>query len=199
MASAKHDYQNFIQWLHLPSAGASEDARRFARLVLDNFDSVSRTTRNRSLRSVHLVELARQNFAATDPGLPPFDSIATRARWNWQKLSHISLGPFRGFRNTEDFDLTRRIVLFYGPNGSGKTSFCEALEFALLGTVDEGVQKRIDVTQYLRNIHENRFAPPQLSALDAQGQQVIVQPDAEAYRFCFIEKNRIVPNDVVIS
>jgi recombinational DNA repair ATPase RecF len=81
--------------------------------------------------------------------------------------------------------------LFYGPNGSGKTSLCEALEFALLGAVDEGAQKRIDAAQYLRNIHEGRFAPPQLTALDAQGRKVAVQADADAYRFCFIEKNRI--------
>jgi DNA polymerase III delta prime subunit len=113
------------------------------------------------------------------------------AGWSWQKLSHLSLGPFRGFRNVEEFDLTRRIVLFYGPNGSGKTSLCEALEFALLGAVDEGAQKRIDTTQYLRNTHEGRFVPPQLAALDAQDQQVVVQADADAYRFCFIEKNRI--------
>ncbi|WP_260513943.1 AAA family ATPase [Serratia fonticola] len=70
-------------------------------------------------------------------------------------MHHLSLGPFWSFRNSEEFDLTRRIVMFYGPNGSGKTSLCEAFEFALLGSVDEGVQKRIDATQYLRNIYEN--------------------------------------------
>lgn len=191
MASAEQDYQRFIQWLHLPSRAVSEDVRRLGRLVLDNFESVSATSRHRSQRSVHLVDLARQRLTATDPSQPQLDSIAVGTGWSWQKLSHLSLGPFRGFRNVEEFDLTRRIVLFYGPNGSGKTSLCEALEFALLGAVDEGAQKRIDAVQYLRNIHEGRFVPPQLEALDAQGQRVVVQADADAYRFCFIEKNRI--------
>ncbi|MNZ46670.1 recombination protein F [compost metagenome] len=191
MASAEHDYQHFMQWLHQPDVGASEDVRRFARLVLDDFERVSATSRNRSQRSVHLVELARQRLTATDPGQPQLDVIARGAGWNWQKLCHLSFGPFRGFRNAEAFDLARRIVLFYGPNGSGKTSLCEALEFALLGAVDEGAQKRIDAAQYLRNIHEGRFAPPQLMALDPNDRQVVVQADADAYRFCFIEKNRI--------
>lgn len=191
MASAEHDYQLFIQWLHQPDRETPEDVRRFARLVLDNFESVCATTRHRSQRSVHLVDLARQRFTTTDPDQPQMDAIAVGAGWSWQTLCHISLGPFRGFRNVEDFDLSRRIVLFYGPNGSGKTSLCEALEFALLGAVDEGAQKRIDATQYLSNIHEGRFVPPQLAALDAQGQRVVVQADADAYRFCFIEKNRI--------
>lgn len=138
MASAKHDYQHFIQWLHRPDSEISEDVRRLGRLVLDNFETISATTRYRSQRSVHLVDLARQYFTTTNPGLPQLDAIAAGAGWYWQKLCHLSLGPFRGFRNVEEFDLTQRIVLFYGPNGSGKTSLCEALEYALLGAVDEG-------------------------------------------------------------
>lgn len=191
MASAEHDYQRFIQWLHQPDRGVSEDVRRFGRLVLDNFASVSATTRFKSQRSVHLVNLARQHFTTTDPGQPQLGAITQESEWSWRKLCNLSLGPFRGFRNVEEFDLTQRIVLFYGPNGSGKTSLCEALEFSLLGAVDEGAQKRIDATQYLCNIHEGRFIPPQLTAFDEQGQRVVVQADANAYRFCFIEKNRI--------
>lgn len=191
MASAKHDYQHFTQWLHRPEIRASEDVRRFARLVLDNFEQVSATSRNRSQRSVLLVNLARQRLTTTTPEQPQLDVTALGGDWSWVKLSQLSLGPFRGFRHTETFDLAHRIVLFYGPNGSGKTSLCEAIEFGLLGTVDEGVQKRIDAAQYLRNIHEGRFAPPQLAALDAYGRQISVKPDADAYRFCFIEKNRI--------
>lgn len=191
MASAAHDYQHFVHWLHREGAGTPEDVRRFARLVLDNFDRVRATSSNRSQRSQLLVELARQSLSTIDPGQPPLDAVAGRSEWNWQRLSQLSLGPFRGFRNNEAFDLARRIVLFYGPNGSGKTSLCEALEYALLGAVDEGSQKRIGVAQYLCNIHEGRFAPPRLEAIRADSTRVTVQPDADAYQFCFIEKNRI--------
>lgn len=81
--------------------------------------------------------------------------------------------------------------MFYGPNGSGKTSLCEALEFALLGAVDEGDIKRIAADRYLSNSHEGRFARPVLLATDFEGLQVPVMADADAYRFCFVEKNRI--------
>jgi energy-coupling factor transporter ATP-binding protein EcfA2 len=87
--------------------------------------------------------------------------------------------------------LQRRIVLFYGPNGSGKTSLCEALEYALLGSVEEAEAKRITAATYLSNIHERRFAPPVLRATDHQGNEINVAANADAYRFCFIEKNRI--------
>src|SRR5690606_1998590 len=99
MASAEHDYQHFMQWLHRPGGGVPEDVRRFAMLVLDDFERVSATSRNRSQRSVHLVELARQRLTTADPGQPQLDAIAGGVGWSWQRLCHLSLGPFRGFRN----------------------------------------------------------------------------------------------------
>lgn len=81
--------------------------------------------------------------------------------------------------------------MFYGPNGSGKTSLCEAFEYAPLGAVDEVAQKRIDASQYLRNVHERRFESPRLRATDLTGNIVTIEADADDYRFCFIEKNRI--------
>lgn len=191
MASAAQDYQHFVRWLHEPVIGASDDARRIGNLVLHNFDAVSATTRNRSQRAIRIVELAREQFAGMNSGLPMLDAIAAGAGWRWRNLTELTVGPFRGFRNPESFDLNKRLILFYGPNGSGKTSLCEAMEYALLGAVDEGAQKRIDAGQYLRNIHEGRFEAPRLQALDLAGQPIKIDADVDAYRFCFIEKNRI--------
>ncbi|WP_031322048.1 AAA family ATPase [Pseudomonas putida] len=191
MASAAHDYQHFVRWLHEPALGASPDARRFGNLVLQHFAAISLTSRNRSQRAIRLVELARNHFLAQGDNLPVLDAIAAGGGWPWRSLTELTIGPFRGFRHPEPFDLSKRLVLFYGPNGSGKTSLCEALEYALLGAVDEGAQKRIDAEQYLRNVHERRYAAPQLIARDEHGQSVAVVADADAFRFCFIEKNRI--------
>lgn len=191
MASAEHDFQHFVRWLHEPLVGASPDARRMGNLVLRNFEAVSATTRNRSQRAIRIVDLARAQFAQLNDGLPELDAIAARAGWGWRCLTELTIGPFRGFRHPETFDLNKRLILFYGPNGSGKTSLCESLEYGLLGAVDEGAQKRIDAGQYLRNIHENRFAAPQLRGVDLAGQPMVINADADAYRFCFIEKNRI--------
>jgi hypothetical protein len=74
---------------------------------------------------------------------------------------------------------------------SVKTSLCEALELALLGSVDEASAKRISPQRYFANLHENRYEAPALAARGAEGQVSAVQADSEAYRFCFVEKNRI--------
>jgi len=83
--------------------------------------------------------------------------------------------------------------LFYGPNGSGKTSFCEGLEYSLLGAVEEADTRRIDARTYLANVHANRFEAPALEATDHQNRTVPVRASADTYRFCFIEKNRKEP------
>ncbi|MHB1737085.1 MAG: AAA family ATPase [Acidithiobacillus sp.] len=103
----------------------------------------------------------------------------------------MTIGPFRGFRTPEPFDLQKRVILFYGPNGSGKTSFCEGLEYSLLGSVEEAETKRIDGHTYLANLHARCFEPPTLRATDNQNREVAVDSNPDTFRFCFIEKNRI--------
>ncbi|EOG4615070.1 AAA family ATPase [Pseudomonas aeruginosa] len=191
MASAKQDFERFIAWLHQPEKEIPSSVRRIANLMFANFDDLAQTSRHRSLRSVYLTGLAREALAQTSDEAPVAQVAVANGAWPWKRLRHLTLGPFRGFRTPEPFDLQKRIILFYGPNGSGKTSFCEGLEYALLGVVEEAENKRIAPRVYLANLHEGRFAPPVLKATDHQNREVDVAANEEAYRFCFVEKNRI--------
>lgn len=192
MPTARRDFEGFVRWLHqLPEAEAPSNVRRFTNLVLANFDEISATARQHNQRSNLLVRLARRNLMEISDALPEIASRGEDEAWLWSRLRQLTVGPFRGFRNEEIFDLRRRIVLFYGPNGSGKTSLCEALEYALLGSVEEAEAKRIPPEVYLANIHVGRFLPPVLIATDNHENNVNVRPNVDAYRFLFIEKNRI--------
>lgn len=190
MASSKRDFELFMAWLHQPETQAPPEVRRLANLALVHFDSLAQTSRQRSQRSIFLVDHARRSWAETPDGPPAIQPIAVDGAWPWQRLRHMTLGPFRGFRTPEPFDLQRRGILFYGPNGSGKTSFCEGLEYALLGSVEEADTKRIDARTYLANIHARQFATPILLATN-QNREVGVAANLDTYRFCFVEKNRI--------
>lgn len=191
MSSAQHDYKQFLTWLHRPELGASEDTRRFANLVDQNFDIVAANSRAMSRRSVVLAAKARESLFQTDLTPPAVTGAVAVGQWAWSALDSLTVGPFRGFRVAETFNFPQRITMFYGPNGSGKTSLCEALELALLGSVDEASAKRIPPQRYFANLHENRYEAPILAARGAEGQVSVVQADSDAYRFCFVEKNRI--------
>lgn len=191
MPSSQQDFERFVTWLNRPDHPTTSGVRRFANLVLANFNEVAGRARQHNQRAIYLVEQARQSLVTTPDTPPELAAEGEVAGWPWRRLRHLTLGPFRGFRRAEVLDLQSRIVLFYGPNGSGKSSVCEALEHALLGTVQEADSKRIDERTYLSNLHAGRFEPPALTATDHRNREVPVAADLEMFRFCFVEKNRI--------
>ncbi|PMR75280.1 AAA family ATPase [Billgrantia endophytica] len=191
MASARQDFERFVRWLYQPNKQVPIDVRRLATLALANFDGLAGTSRQRNQRSIYLVGLIRRELVHTADAAPAVAADADAGAWPWARLRHLTLGPFRGFRAPEPFDLTKQVILFYGPNGSGKTSLCEGLEYALLGDVEEAGIKRIAARTYLTNVHDRRFDAPILKATDHHGREVDVVANPDTYRFCFIEKNRI--------
>lgn len=191
MSSAKQDYVRFLRWLHEPERDVAENVRSFANMILAEFETIAATSRQRNARAATLARVARERLVTTPSELPHIEAHAAVGEWPWRRLKELTVGPFRGFQREERFDLRKRVVLVYGPNGSGKTILCEALERALLGSVGEAELKRIEERRYLRNIHVGRFVEPGLTATDARGNDVAVAADADLYRFCFIEKNRI--------
>lgn len=191
MATAKQDYVRFLRWLHALQPAAPDHVRQFANMVHGDFEAVAETAPQRHARAAHLASLGRRALAATAAGMPEGQDEDQAAEWPWTRLHSLAAGPFRGFVREEVFDLQRRVVLFYGPNGAGKSSICEAIERAMLGSVEEAGLKRLDEAAYLRNIHARRFVEPRLVATGADRRETPVRVNTDLYRFCFIEKNRI--------
>lgn len=50
-------------------------------------------------------------------------------------LKSISIKNFRAYRTEQVFELGKAVTILYGPNGFGKTSFFDALDFAVTGGV----------------------------------------------------------------
>ncbi|WHY84010.1 AAA family ATPase [Neobacillus novalis] len=72
------------------------------------------------------------------------------------KISSLTLQAFRGFNKIEEFNLESvDIIVLYGPNGHGKSSIYDAIEWGLTGGIyrfDEASPER-KRTRFIRNLH----------------------------------------------
>ncbi len=184
------EYLRFMQTLGCDAS--STNIRKIANVVLNNIDTLIPLTTRQGQRIQSLVTLAKANWPTLSNTTPLIPESIQEQPFSFNKITKLITGPFRGFAKQEEFDLNSLLVLIYGPNGTGKSSFCEALEYGLLGNVAEAESKRFrNPDDYLKNAYTNTYSKPTISGLNSQGEEVAVQPNDALYRFCFVEKNRI--------
>lgn len=185
----RQEYLRFLQTLKAPDAPFV--VRKMANLVLENMDTLRPLSTSQGQRVKKVVEIAQTQWQVLRDDIYAEASDVRNSATLFTRLASLQVGPFRGFARAERFDLNSPLVLIYGPNGTGKTSFCEALEYGLLGNVIEAESKRIRPQDYLKNAFVNLYDTPVIEAFDAQGQICPVTPHEARNRFCFVEKNRI--------
>lgn len=187
MASILSEYHRFLT--QLSQQDVPDDVRRLAHLISSHLQPLAEVGTARRGRSVRLAPLAVRQMADM-PDAYEGNSDAPEVGARLGRLHRLEVGPFRGFMRQEIFDLTHDITLIYGANGTGKSSFFEALEISMLGSISEAQLKRVEQRLYCNNARIGRHDAPVLLAGEAQDPQP-VQSDESEYRFCFIEKNRL--------
>lgn len=188
MASIRSEYQRFL--VSLAALPATENVRRMANLVHAHLEHLAEVGTARRARSVRLAQVAVSNFFATSPEIQQEIQAEVQNQLN-SRLYELTVGPFRGFMQQEIFDLSKDVTLVYGANGTGKSSFCEALETAMLGSISEARVKRVDHRVYCNNARLLRHEIPILTHRSGDTPPAAITANEEAFRFCFIEKNRL--------
>lgn len=184
------EYLRFMQTLG--NEASSVNVRKIANIVLENIDTLIPLTTRQGQRIQSIVPLAQANWSTINTKAPAPTENDIEKSFSFNKITKLITGPFRGFAKKEEFDLNSLLVLIYGPNGTGKSSFCEALEHALLGNVADAESKRFrNQDDYLKNAHTNSYVKPTILGTNNHGEEVPIQPNDALYRFCFVEKNRI--------
>ena len=96
------------------------------------------------------------------------------------RLKKIDISNFRTYR-WQEYDLDADLVILYGPNGFGKTSFFEAIDFLCTGSVariDKQEPRRnklrMDRTSSLRNLDADAASPTYVEATFDRGQSVTI-------------------------
>ena len=183
------EFLRFIE--DLDHTAVSEDEWRLANVINDHLASIIPLGTAAGRRSKFILSIAYPDFDSLSIQRPQTVQELPGSRRRLSRLSALRVGPFRGFGRAQEFDLGNQVVLLYGPNGTGKSSFCEALEFALLGSVNDCSAKRIEADEYLKNARTGTFQIPKLTGIYEDGEPEEVVANIDLYRFCFVEKNRI--------
>ncbi|SEH17155.1 DNA repair exonuclease SbcCD ATPase subunit [Sphingopyxis sp. YR583] len=80
------------------------------------------------------------------------------------RLSSLTVGAFRGIGEVLEFDLRAPLTLVFAPNGTGKTTMCEAAEWLLTGQVDRLKDKKDFDAEVLRSKFTGPEQKPHVAA-----------------------------------
>ena len=196
----KQFFQNFIA-LEKNKEEVDEDYINFLKILWINFDELS--IKNKNQRKILILEqiekfLIDSNFKIRIINIKLPDQVETSFSQSHitpqTKLKEIDLVNFRGFKSNNKGSgrriiFNKKATLFFSPNGGGKTSLCEAIEWCLTGDTTERKNRKIDpLGSYFQNDNssEPKFSKTKLSLDDGA-----IKIPNHIFDRCFLEKNRI--------
>ena len=181
----------FKRFLAKSAPNLSEYEKKLANLILGRFDEIAAVGTGGGRRGK---ALARIIVAKGETASSVLDIVADEANANENeivRLTKVDVEHFRGFSDKHTFEFKKLYTFVYGPNGTGKSSLCEALEYGLLASIHEADSKRIPVLDYIRNAISKKSVKPVLYGDTVKENGIEVKADPRSFEFCFIEKNRI--------
>ncbi|KVE54371.1 hypothetical protein WI94_15620 [Burkholderia vietnamiensis] len=173
------------------AATLSEHEKKLASLMLAGFEEIAAVGTAAGRRGKVVAKLIVEKGDAAPSAL---EIAADGAKVNEKeivRLTKLEVEHFRGFSEKHTFEFKNPYTFVYGPNGTGKSSLCEALEYGLLASIHEADSKRIPISDYIRNAISRKSVKPVLYGDTAKEKGIKVKADPRSFEFCFIEKNRI--------
>ncbi len=184
--------QEFFNWIRtIDISSLSDIDKKLLNVLIDNFDDIAPIGTAHGKRAKYIAEIIENKEKELSTRIPEIKELTSEDEEIVETLKRMQIGPFRGFAREESFSFDKKYIFMFGPNGSGKSSFCEGLEYALLGNIEEANAKRIDISKYIENIDCGRGVKPKVFGMINGEEKEISSPNPNEYRFCFVEKNRI--------
>lgn len=164
-----------------------------ANIIINNFDELREAGGTaRGKRSAKFAEMINKKKNICDTSLSNVSEGQSYSEKRIKRIISLEVDSFRGFATSRNFWLDKQYVFLYGPNGSGKTSFSEALEYGLLGNIEEADADNIKLPSYIKNTYTKQGKQPIIRCLFDDGSEGEAKISYDTYRFSFVEKNRIM-------
>ena len=65
------------------------------------------------------------------------------------RIKNVEIKAFRAYKKKQEFDVDADVVVFYGPNGFGKTSFFDAIDYVCTGRIGRLCRHRIRQNDFM--------------------------------------------------
>jgi DNA repair protein SbcC/Rad50 len=65
------------------------------------------------------------------------------------RINNLIIKGFRAYRNKQEFNLNADVIVLYGPNGLGKTSFFDAIDYVCTGQIGRLCRRRINQSDFI--------------------------------------------------
>ncbi|KRG13386.1 hypothetical protein ACA29_08500 [Lederbergia galactosidilytica] len=185
-------FREYISFLRENEEKLSDfEEKKLANIILQNFVLIEENSNASGRRGKLIASLIEEVGNSIESTLSLAEDPRVVSKSNIKYLSELSVKNFRGFSDVIKFEFNKPFIFVYGPNGTGKSSFCEALEYSLLGTIHEADAKRINLDAYVKNAYTGNADKPILKGVNFEGVPFQIQPMPQVNEFCFIERNRI--------
>jgi exonuclease SbcC len=66
------------------------------------------------------------------------------------RIKSVEIEAFRAYRKRREFDVDADVIVFYGPNGLGKTSFFDAIDYVCTGRIGRLCRHRVSQEGFVR-------------------------------------------------
>ncbi len=187
---AKHEFYKWVNQLDVTTL--SEYDITIINIIIKNFNEIAAVGIARGKRAELIGKYIDEQTCIMDKDIMDIIELENINSDNVIRIDELQIESFRGFVNRTIFDFTKQYTFLYGPNGAGKSSMCEALEFSLLGTIEEANARKIDVDKFIENKNIGKAKKPIVLCeyMNQQDKKPAVA-NYDRYKFAFIEKNRI--------
>jgi len=124
------------------------------------------------------------------------DGVVNSKINDYPKMKSIQIKDFRGFGSIGENDKGTYIMLdeskniFFGANGSGKTSLCEAFEYELTSNVKETKRRNLNINDYIKRNNQTPQIKINFNREDISTKS-FTDEQYKYFQMSLIEKNRL--------
>jgi exonuclease SbcC len=116
------------------------------------------------------------------------------------RVTRVGIEAFRAYRKKQEFDLDADVIVLYGQNGLGKTSFFDAIDFACTGRIGRLCRRRISQKEFVelaRHLGSNASKSGVELEVSKGSSKTLIKRKAEEWNTALVDLEKLDRSNVL--